>query len=289
MLVPPPPAEPALAFAGVGLALGGRRVLDDVSLTIAAGEFIALLGPNGAGKTTLMRAALGLVRPDRGTIRVLGRPVGRGNPAIGYLPQSRSPLGDLRLNGRAVVQGAVDGHRWGLALGGRARSRAADRALDLADALALAERPLGAMSGGERQRLLIAQALVGEPRLLLLDEPLISLDLAHQQATIALVKRLRDTLKLTVLFSAHEINPLIGAIDRVLYLGGGKAALGTIDEVLTAPVLSGLYGMAIEVLRVRDRIFVMAGSYDLERDEHRHDGHDHHGHAHHGHRHDAAL
>jgi zinc/manganese transport system ATP-binding protein len=289
MLVPPPPAEPALAFAGVGLALGGRRVLDDVSLTIAAGEFIALLGPNGAGKTTLMRAALGLVRPDRGTIRVLGRPVGRGNPAIGYLPQSRSPLGDLRLNGRAVVQGAVDGHRWGLALGGRARARAADRALDLADALALAERPLGAMSGGERQRLLIAQALVGEPRLLLLDEPLISLDLAHQQATIALVKRLRDTLKLTVLFSAHEINPLIGAIDRVLYLGGGKAALGTIDEVLTAPVLSGLYGMAIEVLRVRDRIFVMAGSYDLERDEHRHDGHDHHGHAHHGHRHDAAL
>jgi zinc/manganese transport system ATP-binding protein len=289
MLVPPPPAEPALAFAGVGLALGGRRVLDDVSLTIAAGEFIALLGPNGAGKTTLMRAALGLVRPDRGTIRVLGRPVGRGNPAIGYLPQSRSPLGDLRLNGRAVVQGAVDGHRWGLALGGRARSRAADRALDLADALALAERPLGAMSGGERQRLLIAQALVGEPRLLLLDEPLISLDLAHQQATIALVTRLRDTLKLTVLFSAHEINPLIGAIDRVLYLGGGKAALGTIDEVLTAPVLSGLYGMAIEVLRVRDRIFVMAGSYDLERDEHRHDGHDHHGHAHHGHRHDAAL
>ncbi|HVV91857.1 MAG TPA: ATP-binding cassette domain-containing protein [Hyphomicrobiales bacterium] len=279
-----------MAFDRVSLQLGGRRVLEDVSLAIGTGEFIGLLGPNGAGKTTLMRAALGLVRPARGAIRVLGAPVGRGNPAIGYLPQSRSGLGDLRLNGREVVTSAVDGHRWGLPVG-RARARAADRALDLAGAQALADRPLGAMSGGERQRLLIAQALVGEPRILLLDEPLISLDLAHQKATIELVRRLRDELKLTVLFSAHEVNPLIGAIDRVLYLGGGHAALGPIEEVVTAPVLSRLYGMDIEVLRAGGRIFVMAGGYDMEHDEHRHDhGHAHgHDHSHHGHRHDAAL
>src|SRR6185312_2461114 len=139
----------AVELRNVSLALGGRAILDDISLAIAAGEFVGVLGPNGAGKTTLMRAALGLVRPERGTIRVLGAAVRRGNPAIGYLPQSRSAAADLRIEGRDVIMSAVDGHRWGLSFGSRARARAVDRVLDLADARPLAHRPLGAMSGGE--------------------------------------------------------------------------------------------------------------------------------------------
>jgi zinc/manganese transport system ATP-binding protein len=152
-----------------------------------------------------------------------------------------------------------------------------DRALDLVGASELARRPLGETSGGELQRLLLAQALVGTPRLLLLDEPLINLDPRHQHAVVELVKSLQAELGITVLFSAHELNPLLGALDRVLYLGRGQAALGTVDEVITSPVLSRLYGFDIDVVRVKGRIFVMSGDQDVERDVHRHaDGDAHH-------------
>jgi zinc/manganese transport system ATP-binding protein len=229
-----------------------------------------MLGPNGSGKTTLMRAILGLTPASRGSIRVFGRAAARGNPAIGYMPQTRSAGGNLRLSGWDFVATVFSGHRLGLPFAGRAAHAEVDRALALVGADRLARRPLAEISGGERQRLLLAQALIGEPRLLLLDEPLISLDPHHQHAVMALVKSLQVELGITVLFSAHELNPLLGALDRVLYLGRGQAALGTVDEVITSAVLSRLYGSDIDVVRVKGRIFVMSGDQDVERDVHRH-------------------
>ncbi len=291
-----PPSAPASVPASVSvnaitvdrvtLALGGRPVLQDVSLSIRSAEFVGVLGPNGAGKTTLMRAILGLVPPAAGTIQVLGAPAARGNAAIGYMPQVRGELADKRLSGWDFVASVVRGHRLGLPLLDAAGRREVAWALDMVGARELARRPLAETSGGERQRLLLAQTLIGRPRLLLLDEPLISLDPAHQRAVVALVKSLQMELRIAVLFSAHELNPLLGTLDRVLYLGGGHAALGTVDEVITGPVLSRLYGSAIDVVRVNGRIFVMSGGHDLEHDAHRHD--DGHAHGHAGHHHDAA-
>ena len=264
----------AVEFRGVHLALKDRPILSGVNLDIGAREFVGVLGPNGAGKTTLMRAVLGLVPPGRGTIRVLGRPAARGNPAIGYMPQVRGAVASMRLSGWDFVAGVVDGHRLGLPLLGKAARAEVDRALDLVGARDLARRPLTQTSGGERQRLLLAQALIGRPRLLLLDEPLISLDPHHQRGVVELARSLQAELGITVLFSAHELNPLLGALDRVLYLGRGQAALGTVDEVITGPVLSRLYGSEIDVVRVKGRIFVMSGRHDTECHDHRHDAPD---------------
>ena len=274
---PPAPgaaATPAVGFAGVSLALGARSVLREVSFSIAATEFVGVLGPNGAGKTTVMRAILGLLAPRAGTLTVLGQPATRGNPAVGYMPQARREIG-LHLRGWDFVAAAA-ATRCGRPWHSAAERAAVDRALDLVDAGALARRPLAALSGGERQRLLLAQALIGEPRLLLLDEPLISLDPHRQAEVVALVRAVQLRLGIAVLFSAHEVNPLLGAMDRVLYLGAGQAAIGTVAEVITGPVLSRLYDTPIEVLALRGRLFVMAGGQDMEHDAHRHD----HGHAH---------
>jgi zinc/manganese transport system ATP-binding protein len=269
----------AIEFRDVALRLGGRDVLAGVSLKIAAGEFIGVLGPNGAGKTTMMRAVLGLVPASSGSIHVLGRPAARGNAAVGYLPQLRRTAADLRLSGRDFVAAVVNGHRLGLPFAGRAVRAEVDRVLDLVGARELARCALAETSGGERQRLLLAQALIGRPRLLLLDEPLINLDPRYQGDVMTLVKSLRAELGMTILLSAHELNPLLGALDRVLYLGRGQAALGTVDEVITEPVLSRLYGAAIDVVRVKGRIFVMSGGHDVEHDTHLHDDGPAHRHA----------
>ena len=261
----------------VTLAQGGRAVLQDVTLALREAEFVGMLGPNGAGKTTLMRALLGLIPAQAGRIDVLGRRPARGNPQIGYMPQLRTAMASLRLSGRDFVAGVVHGHRWGLPLLGRDGAKEVDRALDLVGARGLAARPLRELSGGQRQRLLLAQALVGQPRLLLLDEPLMSLDPHHQRGVVELVRDVQRELRITVLFSAHELNPLLGHIDRVLYLGSGAAAIGSVEEVITGPVLSRLYGSPIDVVRVGSRIFVMSGEFDAEH-EHRHDAH---GHVHH--------
>jgi zinc/manganese transport system ATP-binding protein len=260
----------AVEFQRVAVALGGRLIFADVNLAIEDAEFIGVLGPNGAGKTTLMRAILGLVKPHEGRITVLGKPVERGNPAIGYLPQTRTQASAGRLSGWEFIASAAGGHRWGLPLATQAVRREIDAALELVNAGGLARRPLGALSGGERQRLLLAQALLGRPRLLLLDEPLMSLDPRHQQEVVTLVSAIQRDLKIAVLFSAHELNPLLGALDRVLYLGNGQAALGTVDEVINGPALSRLYGSEIEVVRIDGRFFVLSGGHDLERDDHRH-------------------
>jgi len=268
----------AIEFAGVTLSFGARRVLANIDLSIGDKEFIGVLGPNGSGKTTLMRAILGLLPPRSGTIRVLGKPVACGNPSIGYMPQVRGAFDQLRLSGWDFVASGVSGHRWGLPLLGRSSHREVAQTLERVGATGLARRPLVETSGGERQRLLLAQALLGRPHLLLLDEPLISLDPHHQQSVVELTRALQQDLGITVLFSAHELNPLLGALDRVLYLGQCHAALGTLDEVVTGPVLSRLYGSDIDVMRLNGRIFVMSGGHDVEHDAHQPDHGKHHVH-----------
>jgi zinc/manganese transport system ATP-binding protein len=268
----------ALRFDAVTIRLGRRDILSVASFAVHEGEFVGMLGANGAGKTTLMRAALGLVPVASGAIGVLDAPVGRGNPAIGYMPQNRAAIAALRLTGWDVVASAALGRRFGFTTLDKAARREIDWALDEVGARELARRSIGELSGGERQRLLLSQALLGRPRLLLLDEPLISLDPAHQKSVVEIARRICDDLKIAILFSAHELNPLVNAIDRVLYLGGGAAVIGPVEEVVTGPVLSRLYGAEIEVVRVRDRFFVMAGDVDVERDAHRHD--EPHGHSH---------
>jgi zinc/manganese transport system ATP-binding protein len=270
------------------IKLGGRAVLADASFAIGPGEFIGVLGPNGAGKTTLMRAILGLLTPSAGHVRVFGRSPQRGDRAIGYLPQVRTVLPDLRVRGLDFIGSSMHGERWGLPSLSRHDKHMIEATLDSVGARDLAQRPLSEMSGGERQRLLLAQALIGEPKLLLLDEPLISLDARHQEVAISVVREVCRERKITVLFSAHELNQLLGTLDRVLYLGNGQAVLGTVDEVVTAPVLSRLFGTDISVVRADGHIFVMSRGRDVERVEHAHDhghGHDHghHGHDHHHH------
>ncbi|MEO8668792.1 MAG: ATP-binding cassette domain-containing protein [Bauldia sp.] len=264
----------AIALSGVALSLGRTTILSDVSLAIEEGEFIGVLGPNGSGKTTLLKSILGLVPVTSGAIRVLDGPVRRGNPAIGYMPQSRAALPALRLTGRDFLAASIHGERWGVPRIGPHERRELDQALEFVDGLSLAGRPLADMSGGERQRLLLAGALIGTPRILLLDEPLISLDPHQQHVVVDLVRGLSRRLGLTVLFTAHELNQLLGAIDRVLYLGRGRAALGAVDQVITPEILSALYGAPIEVVRAGGRIFVMSGGHVVERDAHNH-GHSH--------------
>jgi len=272
--------SPIIALDHATIAIGGRAVLRDVSFAIAPGEFIGVLGPNGAGKTTLMRSILGLLPPAAGTLRVFGAPPTRGNPAIGYLPQLRTVLPDLRVRGLDYIASSLHGERWGLPSLKATDRHAIEHTLDAVGAADLARRPLSDMSGGERQRLLLAQALMGQPKLLVLDEPLISLDARHQEVVIDVVRKIARERGITVLFSAHELNQLLGAIDKVLYLGNGHAALGTVDEVVTAPVLSMLYDTEIEVVRAAGHIFVMSRGRDVERDAHVHDHGHGHGHAH---------
>jgi zinc/manganese transport system ATP-binding protein len=262
------------------LTLGERTVLADASFAIRAGEFIGVLGPNGAGKTTLMRAILGLLPPSAGSLRVFGRAPQCGDHTIGYLPQVRTVLPDLRVRGLDFIGASLHGERWGLPSLTRHDRRMIEDTLASVGARDLAKRPLSAMSGGERQRLLLAQALIGAPKLLLLDEPLISLDARHQEVAIDVVRKVCRERGITVLFSAHELNQLLGTLDRVLYLGNGQAVLGTVDEVISAPVLSRLYGTDIQVVRAEGHIFVMSRGRDVEGSAHQHDhgdgGHEHH-------------
>ncbi len=256
--------EPAVELDAVVLAQGPRTLLADASFRVGQGEIIGLLGPNGAGKSTLLRALLGLVRPRAGRISVLGRPVRPGATRVGYLPQTE-PNGQF-LSAWDVVAAGAAGNRLGLPWrGGTARAEI-DAALAELGATHLAGRRYVNLSGGERQRVRLAQAVLGRPALLLLDEPLVSLDPAAQAETVALLRAIRARLGCAIVVSSHEINPLLPAIDRVLYLARGALALGPVDQVITTKVLSRLYGAPVEVVRVGGRIFVLPGEATLPLD-----------------------
>ncbi|HQT66494.1 MAG: ABC transporter ATP-binding protein [Rhodospirillales bacterium 20-60-12] len=253
-------ADKAAACHGLRIELGGRVVLEHVSFAIEQGEFVGLLGPNGAGKTSLLRVMLGLLAPAAGQVEILGGSPAARRSAIGYVPQIRTNPAGLSLSARDFVAAAAGGSRWGLPILSKSDRADVEQALDLVGGAALADRPLGSLSGGERQRLLLAQALLGRPRLLLLDEPLVNLDPHRQRDVVELVQKLQRQYKLAVLFSAHDLNPLLGAMDRVLYLGGGQAVIGNVGEVINGPVLTRLYGSPIEVMHAGARIFVVPGA-----------------------------
>ncbi len=248
---------PVVDLEQVRIRLGGRIILDDVTLTVDEGEFIVVLGPNGAGKSTLLKTLLGLIKPDAGVVHVLGRPPQRGNKDIGYAPQHRTLEADLALRARDVVGFGLDGNRWGTGLPDRRRKVLIDKVLREVDAIEFANAPVGQLSGGEQQRLLIAQALLTNPRLLLLDEPLANLDISHEGEIVSLIARVCRERNVAVMLVTHDINPLLSMVDRVLYMANGHSAIGKPDEVITSQTLSQLYGSSVEVVQALDRLFVV--------------------------------
>ena len=285
---------PAVELNDAAVKLGGKTIWSGVDVTIEDGEFVAVLGANGSGKSTLLKAVLGALGLSAGEVSVLGRPAGKENARIGYLPQRRSFDAGTRLRGSDVVRLGLDGDRWGLPLpSARVRNRAdapsrrqqarerVEEVIEMVGAAAYADRPIGECSGGEQQRLLIAQALVRHPKLLLLDEPLDSLDLPNQAVVAALVHDICRGAGVAVLLVAHDVNPLLPYLDRVVYLAGGHAVAGSVEQVITAETLTGLYGLPVEVLKASDGRLVVVGH---EAPAHHHDRHEH-GHEGHGHDH----
>ncbi|MEU5844151.1 ABC transporter ATP-binding protein [Rhodococcus sp. NPDC047139] len=249
---------PTVELRGARLAFGDRILWEDLDLAVEPGEFLAVLGPNGAGKTSLLKVLLGQLPLSAGTVTIAGRPVRTGNSDVGYVPQQKSLDEGVPLRGRDLVGLGMDGHRWGTGLRTRKRRRAAvDDAIAQVGAESYAGAPIGSLSGGEQQRLRIAQALVGDPRVLLCDEPLLSLDLANQHLVSSLIDRRRRDHDTSVLFVTHEINPILPLVDRVLYLVDGQFRIGTPAEVMTSHVLSELYRTDVEVLEMRGRLVVV--------------------------------
>jgi zinc/manganese transport system ATP-binding protein len=266
---------PAVVLERAAATIGGRTVWRGVDVSVGAGEFVALLGPNGAGKTTLLRVILGALPPSAGTVSVLGGAPRHSRSRVAYLPQRRTFDPDVRIRGWDLVRLGLDGHRWGVPLpfGRRHEPHRVDAAIDVVGASAYARRPIGEMSGGEQQRLLVAQALVRRPELLLLDEPLDSLDLPNQSAVSALIDRIRRDEGIAVVLVAHDVNPLLPYLDRVVYLAGGKAVQGSPEDVITTDTLTRLYGTPIEVLRASDGRLVVVGNPEapaVHADRHRH-------------------
>ena len=251
--------ETVLAVEHVSVVLGGRKILDDVSFEVRAGEFTGLIGSNGAGKTTLLRVILGLQRTSGGRVSMPGAPGGRLRRSAGYVPQKLVLDPDVPLRARDLVALGIDGNRFGFRLPSRERQAAVDEMLAAVGAEHFAESRVGTLSGGELQRVLIAHALISRPRLLLLDEPLANLDPASANEIVLLLHTLATEHDVAVLLSAHEMNALLPVMDRIVYLAGGRAASGTTEEVVRPEVLSALYGYHVDVLNVHGRVIVVAG------------------------------
>lgn len=261
---------PVIRVEDASVVLGGRTIWEKVDLSVQPGEFLAILGPNGAGKSTLLKAILGLLPLAHGSISVLGKTARRGNADIGYVPQRRHFEADVHVRGRSIVQLGLDGRNWGLPIPFLQREKAREtrrrvqEAIELVGASSYADRPIGELSGGEQQRLLIAQALVRRPRILALDEPLDSLDLRNQQGIASVIRQISRETGAAVLLVAHDINPILSSVDRVVYVAHGQVAVGTPEEVITTETLSRLYATPIEVLRARDGRIVVVGQPEEE-------------------------
>ena len=248
-----------LSVEDIGVVLGGRTILDHVTFGIAPGCFTGLIGSNGAGKTTLLQVILGLVPPSAGRVRLNGEDRSRHNPFIGYVPQKIALEPDMPLRARDLVGLGLDGHRFGIGRPSARRRRAVDDMLEAVDATSFADARVGNLSGGEQQRIMIAHALISRPRLLLLDEPLANLDIRSAQEVVDLVAKISAQHDIAVLLSAHDMNPLLPVMDRIVYLAGGRAASGPTAEVVCSETLSALYRHPVEVIHAEGRVLVVAG------------------------------
>jgi zinc/manganese transport system ATP-binding protein len=252
--------DPVLRVEDVSVSLGGRRVLDRVAFSIDAGEFCGLIGSNGAGKTTLLRVILGLIAPSGGRIVVTGGNRSRQDPWVGYVPQKITLEADVPLRARDLVGLGLDGHRFGISRPSVKRRAAIDEMLEAVGATSFANARVGNLSGGEQQRVMIAQALISRPKLLLLDEPLANLDIRSAAEVVDLLARIAADHRISVLLSAHDMNPLMGVMERVVYLADGRAASGTTDQVVRTETLSRLYGHHVEVIHAAGRVIVVSGA-----------------------------
>jgi len=249
------------------LWLSGREILHDVHFNLCAGELTGLIGSNGAGKTTIFRVILGLETPSAGKVLMEGQPRPRHRRSIGYVPQRIVLDPDLPLRSRDLVAIGIDGDRFGIPIPSRNRRQLVSDMLEAVGAAAFADSRVGSLSGGELQRILIAHALISRPRLLLLDEPLANLDIRSEQEVVELLARIAKEQQIAVLIAAHEMNPLLPVMDRVVYVAAGRVASGTTSEVVRQDVLSSLYGHHVDVLRVHDRILVVAGKDEAHHSE----------------------
>ena len=248
----------AVEAQGLAARYGDRLVWSGCDFAIARGSFTAVLGPNGAGKSTLFKLLLGQVAPAAGSLTVFGARPRAGDPRIGYIPQTSTFDPEFSIRGREFVGLGVDGYRWGVPLmGSGEKGRVVDEAVDVVDASGYVDRPIGLLSGGEQQRLLLAHALVGRPELLLMDEPLSHLDVRNQGSIVNVIARVVRDRGITVMLIAHDVNPLLPHVDNVLYIANGKTAVGPPAEILTSAKLSAIYSAPIDVLTDRmGRIFV---------------------------------
>lgn len=251
-------APPILELRDLDVSLGGRRVLEGVSLQVGEGQFAGLIGSNGAGKTTLIKAILGLIDPEVGQVLIAGKPRSRRNPLVGYVPQKIHLDPDVPLRARDLVGLGLDGHRLGFPRRSAARRQAVDEALEAVGAGSFADSRVGHLSGGEQQRIMIALALIGRPRLLLLDEPLANLDISSVNEIVTVLAKICADHQVAVMISAHDMNPLLPVMDRVVYMADGRVASGPADDVVRSEVLSDLYRHPVEVLRVQGRVLVVS-------------------------------
>jgi zinc/manganese transport system ATP-binding protein len=252
--VTPGQDEVVLTVDGVSVSLAGRPILHGVSFTLNPGTFCGLIGSNGSGKTTLLRTILGLVTPSAGRVTIAARVP----TSVGYVPQKSILDAFLPIRARDLVALGLDGHRLGLPLPSRQRRQAVDEMLDAVGATGFADQRIGNLSGGQQQRILTAHALVRRPRLLLLDEPLANLDMGSVAGIVTLLRRLAREHRVAILLTGHDMNPLLPAMDRIVYLANGRAVSGATSEVIRTEVLSALYGYHIDVIRVHGRILVIA-------------------------------
>jgi zinc/manganese transport system ATP-binding protein len=262
--------EPILTTKNLSAGYGEKTVWTDANFSVAKGEFVAIIGPNGAGKTTLFRLLLGLLEPKAGEITIFGEKPKKGNPRIGYVPQRHTIDDDTRIEALEIVRLGACNCRFGFdgPRHAKVEREAALEALHLVGADELAHRPLSGLSGGELQRIFFAQAIVGNPDILLLDEPLANLDIRRETETVQLIHHIARSRNVAVLLIAHNINPLLGSLDTAMYVAGGKVVTGAPEAVLTSESLSKLYGSDVEVLRdSRGRIAILG----IEENDHHHD------------------
>jgi zinc/manganese transport system ATP-binding protein len=249
--------QPVIVAHDVSLAYSRAPIMTQVTMEIFQGEFICILGPNGSGKSTFLRALLGLVKPIAGQLSVMGHAPQKGCSHIGYMPQIRQSPALTHLSSRAILEASIQSAKYGLPLTTKIRRKRVEAVLHMVNAAHYANRPLEQLSGGEKQRIYLAQALLDDPKILLLDEPLSSLDPHYQEVFIQLLHHIKQTLQVTILFTAHDPNPVLKVTDRVLYFARGKCVIGNINEIITSATLSALYGTPIEVMSFKNRLLVL--------------------------------